>query len=59
MIFSRLFELGLFILGLLYVGDMYFDSVIELIRVTKEIDEEEKDKVHDEELKKLSEHMYS
>ena len=38
---------------------MYFDSVIELIRVTKEIDEEEKDKVHDEELKKLSEHMYS
>ena len=59
MLFSKLFELGLFIIGLLYVGDMYFDSCIELIRVTKEIDEDEKDKERDEELKEMTKHMYS
>ena len=59
MLFSKLFELGLFIIGLLYVGDMYFDSCIELIRITHDIDEEEKDKQHDDELKQIAKHMYS
>ena len=59
MLFSNLFELGLFILGLLYVGDLYLDSFIELIRINKEIDEEDEAKKHDEELKELTKHIYS
>ena len=59
MLFSKLFELGLFILGLLYVGDLYFDSAIELLRVTHDLEEDEKEKDHDEELKEISKHMFS
>ena len=59
MIFSNIFELGLFILGLLYVGNMYLDSCIDIVRLNHEIDEEEEDKKHDEEVKKLVQHLYS
>ena len=59
MLFSFTFEIGLLILGLLYIGDMYLDSVINLIQITNEIDKEEKDKQDDEDLKKLSKHIYS
>ena len=59
MMFSNLFELGLFILGLLYIGNMYLDSCIDIARLNHEIDEEEEDKKHDEELKELSKHLYS
>ena len=59
MLFSNLFELGLFILGLLYVGDMYLDSIIEIMRLTHDLDEEEESKENDEELKELSKHLYS
>ena len=54
-----MFEIGLLVLGLLYVGDMYLNSIIDLIQVSKDIDEEEKDKEHDRQLEKLSKHMYS
>lgn len=59
MLFSNLFELGLFILGLLYVGDLYLDSIIDIVRLTHEINEEDEDKKHDEELKKIAQHLYS
>ena len=59
MIFSNLFELGLFILGLLYVGNMYFDSCVHLMEVMNDINDDEKDKQHDEELKQLTQHIYS
>ena len=59
MLFSKLFELGLFIIGLLYVGDMYFDSVIHMLEVMNDIDEAEKDKQKDDELKQLSMHVYA
>ena len=59
MIFSFTFEIGLLVLGLLYVGDLYFDSVIELIRIGNIIDEDDKNKAKDEELKELTKHLYS
>ena len=59
MMFSNLFEVGLLILGLLYVGDLYLDSIIDIVRLTHEINEEDEDKKHDEELKKIAQHLYS
>ena len=59
MIFDKFFEICLFILGLLYVGNMYLDSCIDIARLNHEINEEEEDKKHDEELKELSKHLYS
>lgn len=59
MLFDKFFEIGLLILGLLYVGDLYLDSIIDIVRLSKEIDEEDNDKKHDEEVKKLVQHLYS
>ena len=59
MLFSFTFEIGLLILGFLWVGDMYLDSVINLIQITNEIDKDEKDKQDDEDLKKITKHIYS
>ena len=59
MLFSFTFEIGALILGLLYIGDMYFDSVIRLFEITNEIDKDEQEKREDEDLKKLSKHIYS
>ena len=43
MLFSKLGEMLLFIVGILYVGDLYFDSCINLIEVTKNKEEEEEE----------------
>ena len=59
MIFSVFFEIGLIILGLLYVGDMIFDSIIDLIRVSKDIQDEENEKKNDDERKELTRHLYA
>ena len=59
MLFSYGFEIGALILGLLYIGDMYLDSIINLIQITNEIDKDEKDKQDDEDLKKMTKHIYS
>lgn len=59
MIFDVFFEVGLLIIGLLYVGDMIFDSVIDLIRIGREIEDEDKEKKEDEERKTLTQHLYS
>ena len=59
MLFSFTFEIGALILGLLYIGDMYLNSFINIMEITNEIDKEEKDKQDDEDLKKLSKHIYS
>ena len=59
MLFSFTFEIGALILGLLYIGDMYFDSVIRLFEITNEIDKDEQEKREDEDLKKLLKHLYS
>ena len=59
MIFSTLFEIGLFILGLLYVGDMYFDSVLHLIEIGNDITEKEKEEQNDKELQELTQHIYA
>ena len=52
-----MFEIGLLVLGLLYIGDMYFDSVIDLIRVGHDIQETEKNNEH--EVSEIVQHMYS
>ena len=55
MLFSTFGEIGLFIIGLLYVLDCYVDSFINLAEITKNNE-------NNEELKKLPEslkHIYS
>ena len=59
MIFSFTFEIGALILGLLYIGDLYLDSIIDLIQVSNEIERNEEEKAKDEELKNLSKTLYS
>ena len=59
MIFSIWFEIGLLFLGVLYVGDLYFDSFINLIQICRDIDEDNKNKAKDEELKELTKHLYA
>ena len=59
MIFSFTFEIGLLILGFLYIGHLYLDSIIDLIQVSNEIERNEEEKAKDEELKKISKSMFS
>ena len=59
MIFSFTFEIGLLILGLLYIIHLYFQDVIDLIETTNEIEKEENEIAKDEELKKISKSMFS
>ena len=59
MLFSLTFEIGFLIIGFLYVGHLYFSDVIDLINVGREVEKEEKEKKHDEELSTLSKHLYS
>lgn len=59
MIFSIWFEIGLLVLGVLYIGDMYLDSFINLIQICRDIDEDNKNKAKDEELKELTKHLYA
>ena len=59
MLFDVFFEIGLLILGFLYVGNMYCDSLINLYQISKDIDEDEKEKEKDKELKELSKHLYA
>ena len=59
MIFDVFFEVGLLILGGLYIADMFLDSIINLIQVSRDIDEDDKNKAKDEELKELTKHLYS
>lgn len=59
MLFSFTFEIGALILGLLYVADLYLDSIIILIQVSKEIEKDEEEKAKNDELKKITKSMYS
>ena len=59
MLFSLTFEIGLLILGFLYIGDMYLDSFINMFEITNQIDKDEQDRREDEKLKKLTKHLYS
>ncbi len=59
MLFSYGFEIGALVLGLLYIGHLYFKDVIELIEISKDIDNDEQEKREDEKLKKLTKHLYS
>ena len=59
MLFSYGFEIGSLVLGLLYIGHLYFKDVIELIEISKDIDNDEQEKREDEDLKKLTKHLYS
>ena len=43
MLFSRLGEILLFIVGILYIGDLYLDSFINLMEVSKNKEEEEEE----------------
>ena len=54
MIFDTFFEIGLLVLGGLYIADMFLDSIINLIQVCRDIDEDDKNKEKDEKLKELS-----
>ena len=54
-----MFEIGLLILGFLYIGHLYFNDVIDLIETTNEIEKEDELKAKDEELKKISKTLYS
>ena len=53
MLFSRLFEILLFILGLLYVLNQWFDSFINLYETIKNHEEEEEEKKIPESVKHL------
>ena len=59
MLFSLFFEISLTVLGLLYIGDMYFDSIIHMLEVSNEIDSKDKEEQEDKKLSELSKHMYS
>ena len=59
MLFSYVFEIGALVLGLLYIGHLYFKDVIELIEISKDIDNDEQEKREDEKLIKLTKHLYS
>ena len=59
MIFSKFFEIGLLIIGFLYVGHLYFSDVINLIQIGRDVEKEEKDKQNDDELKEMTKHLYS
>ena len=59
MLFSFTFEIGLLILGFLYIGDMYLDSFINMFEITNQIEKDEQEKREDEKLKKLTKHLYS
>ena len=59
MIFDVFFEIGLLVLGGLYIADMFLDSFINLIQVSREIEEDDKNKAKDEELHELTQHLYS
>ena len=54
-----MFEIGLLILGLLYIGHLYLDSIIDLIQTTQEIERNEEEKARDDDLKKITKSMYS
>ena len=59
MIFSLTFEIGMLVLGLLYVGNMYLDSFIHFIEVSKSIEDDEKEKEEDKQREELTRHLYS
>ena len=59
MIFSLTFEIGLLVIGFLYVGHLYFSDVIDLINIGREVEKEEKDKQNDEHLHEMTKHLYS
>jgi len=59
MLFDVFFEIGLLVLGVLYIGDMYLDSIIHLIEVCQDIEEDNKNKEKDEKLKQLTKHLYA
>ena len=59
MLFSRTFEIGLLVLGFLYVCHLFFKDVIALINITNDIEASNAQKVKDEELKNLTTHLYS
>ena len=59
MLFSIGFEISLAVIGFLYVGHLYFSDVIDLIQIGKDIDDKEKEKQNDDELRQMSKHLYS
>ena len=59
MIFSLFFEVGLLVLGFLYICNKVFENIITLIDVSKDIDEKEKEKAEDESRAELTKHLYS
>lgn len=59
MLFSLTFEIGLLVIGFLYVGHLYFSDAIDLIQIGREVEKEEKDIQRDQELSTLSKHLYS
>ena len=59
MLFSIGFEISLAVIGFLYVGHLYFSDVIDLIQIGKDIDDKEKEKQNDDELRQISKHLYS
>ena len=58
-IFDVFFEIGLLVLGGLYIADMFLDSFINLIQVSRDIEEDDKNKEKEDELKELTKHLYS
>ena len=59
MIFSLFFEIGLLVLGVFYVGHLWFESFLNMIEISKDLEEKEKEKQEDKEREELSKHLYS
>ena len=59
MLFSLGFEIGALVLGLLYVADLWFESIIHLYEVNQDVEEKEKEEKEDKEREALCKHLYS
>ena len=59
MIFSLAFEIGLLVIGFIWVCNKVFENIISLIDVSKDIEENEKAKAEDKEREELTKHLYA
>ena len=59
MIFSVFFEIGLLVLGALYVLNLWFDSFLHAAEVNNDLEDRDKEKADDKKRAELTQHLYS
>lgn len=58
-LFSKMFEIGLLVLGFLYIGNMYLSTIVDIIQLGRDIDDDEKEKQKEKELESFTHRLYS